>query len=500
MERLILLCLLSPAIFARPQTKDPNNEPFLPIHPVYPKLIKRGAEQEVNSQLTSELYAPKVDAKDTYTSSYSNNYQRDSYYPDPYSTNSTPSIAYPSPYYNLGETYVYASSPYHIYNSYPASYAVNPTSYSVPSYPNYYYQSPFYYPHYFNHALFPPPPPPPSSGVDYQTSQIPAEPEDDRQDTNKKGERSKENETSQDAPSQFVDDGNYINGNSRDLDVQSSTYKVGNPYNQFTQDAQAKNLPIPLPGTTYRIINVVGQPVNPDYALPVAYIKPQHIEQMTSQALVDLLQNARPQAGRSYENSRDILNSANDGSYESQDTYNPTNAPSYAPVPDARGKTGATYAIDSAGTAKVSGERTKQQSSSSSQRTPSKNTKNVYYIRKATSRNNSQASYAASESRSNNRDRVNNGRPTDQIDKYNSYDLSQNYGTYSQPGNKQEQNYETYQGQPSSYQTKGFTATSQTPQSHGYQYSPYESGQVQQSQQDEINTDNGNFGTKQYKG
>lgn len=496
--------MLSPAIFARPpKTKDLNDEPFLPIHPIYPyspKLIKRGTEREVNSQLTSELYAPKVDAKDTYSSSYSSNYQKDSYYPDynPYSTNSTSSYVYPS-YYNGGEAYVYTNSPYPGYNSYPTPYAVNPASYPVPSYPNYYYQPSYYYPHYFSHALFPlPPPPPPQSGVDYQETSQASTAEDDKQDANKKGERPKEDETSQDPASQFVDGGNYIIGNSRDLDVQSSMYKVASPYNQLAQDVQVKNLPIPLP-KTYRVISVAGQAVGPDYSLPTAYVKAQQIEQMTSQALANLLtQNPPQQTGRSYENSRDTLNSANDGSYE-KDAYNP-NAPSYVSLPGARSKTGVTYVIDSAGIAKVNREQGKQ--SSSSQRAPSKNTKHSnVHVRKPASRNHPQVSYISSESRNNHRTRVTNSRPADQIEKYGSYDASQSYGgTYSQSGNKQEQNYGIYQNQPVSYQSESLTVASQTPRSHTYQYSAYESDQVQQTQQDEINTSDGNFGTKQYKG
>ncbi|XP_011158371.2 uncharacterized protein LOC105194933 [Solenopsis invicta] len=505
MERLILLCLLSPAIFARPhKIRDPNDEPFLPIHPVYPyspKLIKRATEGEANPQLTSELYAPKVDAKDTYSSSYSSNYQRDSYYPDynPYLANSTqPAFVYPSPY--DGEMYVYANAPYPAYNSYPTQYAVNPVP--PPYHPNYYYQPPYYYPHYFSHALFPPPPSS-SSGVDYREMSQVTVSEDDKQDADKKGERPKE--ANQNAPtSQFVDGGNYIASNSRDLDVQSSTYKVASPYNQLAQDVQVKTLPnyLPLPKTMYRVITVGVQPVAPDYALPTAYVKAQPVEQMTSQALADLLaQNAQQQAGRSYESSRDSLNGAgNDGSYESQDAYNP-NAPSYVNIPVTRGKPGVTYMIDSIGTvAKVNGEQAKHRTSAS-QRVPSRNMKySNAYVQKPT-RNYSQASYTSPESGSNHRARVSSSRPASQTDKYDSYDASQSYGgTYSQSGNKQEQNYGTYQSQPVSYQSEDFTVAPQTPRTHTYQYSAYESAQAQQPLQDAIHTDDGNFGTKQYKG
>ncbi|XP_018363976.1 PREDICTED: uncharacterized protein DDB_G0292186-like [Trachymyrmex cornetzi] len=536
MKQLILFCLLSPAIFAwSDKTENFNNDPF-PTYPEYPynHKLKRGTETEENTQLTSELYAPKVDAKDTYSSSYSNNYQRDPYNNpnyNPYLTNSTSSFVNPT-YYNGGDLYVYA--PYPAYNSYPASYAVNPMS----PYPNYYYQPPYYYTHYFNHGLFPPPPPPPAQpqpqsqpqpqpqsqpqsqpqpqpqsqpqpqpqsqpqvypqghpqgqpqflGVFYQeTPQVPIA-EDDKQD--KKVEKE---ETSQDAQvSHFVDGGNYIAGNSRDLDVQSSTYKAANPYNQLAQNVQVKNLPISSPKVTYKVINV-EQLINQDYQPSTAYVNTQQIEQTTSQAFANLL--GQQQVGNTYDTSRDALNGANDGSYggsyENQNVYN-SNAASYVSLPDAGNKAAAAYVIDSVGIPKVNRERTKQ--SSSTQRASSKS--KYSNTRKPGSRNHSQVSYTSPESGSNHRAHAANARLAGQTDKYGSYDASQNYdGTYSQTGHKQEQNYGTYQNQAGSYQNEGFTTAPQTTRSYIYQYSAYDSDQqVQQQQQDEIN---GKFGAKQ---
>lgn len=80
---LQVLFLLSSSLLVEGygKTNDPNEEPFLPIYPVYPyspKLIKRGADRDTAvTQLTPELYAPKVDAKDSYSASYSTNYPRD---------------------------------------------------------------------------------------------------------------------------------------------------------------------------------------------------------------------------------------------------------------------------------------------------------------------------------------------------------------------------------------------------------------------------------------
>ncbi|XP_072742569.1 uncharacterized protein [Anoplolepis gracilipes] len=478
MVRLILLCLLSPAIFAQPRkTKDPNNEPFLPIHPVYPyspNLIKRGTEAKSTSQLTPELNAPKISTKDSYGSSYSSNRQRDSHYSnyDPYSKNNSPST-YPSHYTN--NAYLYSNLPYVVYNPYSAQYAMNPASY-----PNYYYQPSYYYPHYFNHAPFSPTS---SSGVDYQeTSQDSTETaENDKQNKDKQSTQPKENETNQDAStSQFVDGGNYISGNLRDLDVQSSTYKIASPYNQL--DVQAKGLPIFLPRTTYRVISVAGQPVGPDYPLPAPYVKVQQMEQLTRQMLANLL--AQKQAGQFYDNNRDVLNSANDGSYANQDAYTP-NTPSYVTLPEAKTKTGG-FVINVDST-KVNGEQ-KNLRDAPYQKTSNKNAySGIHYVQKPVS----PTTYTSFDNR--NKHRVINRRPTNQRDDYNSYS-----GVYGQSDNKQEQNYRNYQSQSGSYQNKDFTVASQTPRSYTYEYSAYESGQTQQTQQDKIIPDDGNFGDKQY--
>lgn len=507
-----MLCLLSSTIFAQPQKtiKDPNDEPFLPIYPVYPynpKLIKRGAEGEVTSQLTSELYAPKVDAKDSYSSSYSN--QRNTYTPNTYPKTGSLSPAYPL-YFNNENPYVYNTSPYAAYSSYPTPYTINPAinpAYSAPVYPNYYYQ-PYYYPQYFNPAPFPPPPPLPPSppqpssqpSADYDTSQDSfVESEDDKE---KKNWKTKEDETNQAASiGQFVDGRNYISSSSRDLDGQSSTYKISNPYNQLVQDVQLKNLPsVPLPKTTYRVISVGGQPVGPDYPLPTSYVKAQQAEQLMSQTLATLLaQNAQQQATQLYESNKDTSNGSNDGSYASQDVYNSNTPSSYVPVSSVRTKPVVTYIINADGTGKIHGEEATVQDSSS-QSISNKNAKysNGHFIRKPISQ-----TYVTSNNYNNkSRGRViNNHRPVDQIDGYDSYDASQNYsGTYSQTGNKQEQNYGSYQSQPAvSYQTKSFTSVApQASRSYSYQYSAYESDPTQQQQNKTANV--ANFGAKNNKG
>ncbi|KAH0954290.1 hypothetical protein HN011_004753 [Eciton burchellii] len=504
---LQILLLLSPAIFGQPhRAKDPNNEPFLPIHPVYPyspKLIKRDAEPELISQLTPELYASRVDAKNSYNPDDS---PRDPYYPDysnPYAKTEPPSPVYPT-YYNGDPTYAsinaYANSPYVAYNSYPTP--PYPPSYPSSAYPGYYYQPSYYYPpHYFPQALFPPPPPPPSSNVEHhETSQhVPAGTESDKQDDRdiKKIKTSaKESEKTQDASiGQFVDGGNYISGSSRDLDVQSSTYKAG-PYNQLERDAPTKsNLPsIPLPKTTYQMINVAGQPVGSDYPLPVSYAKAQQVEHLMSQSLTNLLaQKTQQQAGQSYESSREStsVDGDDDTSYVNQDSYNPA---TYVAAPDARTKPAVAYVINGEDTAKVNKERPSVQASleSSTPRAVDKNARysNVHYARKPVS--SGTHTPRGDRDKHQHRDSTISGQ-TDSS--YTGYEGSQDYGV--NVGHNREQSYGTYQGQPSSYRNKDPVVAAQTPRSY-YQYSTYGSDQVSYVQQDKISSDESNFGAKRY--
>ncbi|XP_014467851.1 PREDICTED: uncharacterized protein LOC106740900 [Dinoponera quadriceps] len=517
MERLILF-LLSPVIFAEPlKINDPNDEPFLPIYPSYPynpKLIKRGAERELVSQLTPGSYeAPKEDARDPYGTGYSDNYQRDSYYPnyDPYPKNTSPSPTYM--YYNE-DPYAYTGSPYATYNPYPTPYTVNPAAYPTSSYPDYYYQPSYYYPHYYNHALFPPPPmpppPPPSESVDYhETSQDPAETEDDKRDKENWGKKTKEDEMGQNASAgQFVDGGNYISGNTRDLDVQSSTYKVASPYNQLEKDVRPESPSIPLPKTTYRVISVAGQPVAPDYPLPAQYVKAQQMEQLMSDTFATLLaQNVQQQTDHPY--SKDTLSGVNDESHGNQDTYNPntshsdTDAQPY--VAGVRTKAGgAAYVVNSEGIAKVNGEGASPQVSSS-QITSSKNTKypGNLYIRKPATQTTlelSKTTYVPQQSKRSkqHRDRVVDSQPADQSGEYDAYDALQSYtSTLSPFGNKREQSYRKHQKQADSYRSKDFVASPQLPQAYSYQYSSYETDQPRQLQ-DSVKSADGNFGVKRY--
>jgi len=367
-------------------------------------------------------------------------------------------------------------------------------------YPGYYYQPSYYYPpHYFPQTLFPPPPPPPSSDVEHhETSQnAPADTESEQDDGDNKKTKTpaKDSERIQDASTgQFVDGGNYISGGSRDLDVQSSTYKVTGPYNQLERDAPTKSSPpsVPLPKTTYRVISVTGQQVGSDYPLPESYMKAQQVEQLMSQTLANLLpQKTQQQAGQPYEASRGsaLADGVEDVSYVNQDTYNP---PTYVAAPDAT-KPAVTYVINGEGTAKVNEKRPSVQASledSPIPRTAGKNAKNsnVHYARKPIS----SSTYAPRGGRDKHQHR--DSTISGQTDGYVGYDDSQDYGVNI--GRNGEQSYVTYQTQPSSYQSKD--PATQTPRLYTYQYSAYGSDQASYAQQDKISSNDGNFGAKQY--
>jgi len=227
---------------------------------------------------------------------------------------------------------------------------------------------------------------------------------------------------------------------------------------------------------------VAEQPVGQDYSLPAPYVKVQQTEQLMANLL------PQKQAGQSYENNRNVLNSANDGSYANQDAYTP-NTPSYRTLSDAKTKTGVTFVINVDDTAKVNGERTNLRDAPF-QKTSNKNTRySSHYVQKPVS----QLTHTSSDSRNKHRDRVIDRRPTNHRYDYDNYD-----STYDQSSNKQEQNYRNDQNKSGSYQNKDFIVVSQTPRSYNYEYSTYELGKAQQMQQDTITPDDGNFGNKQY--
>ncbi|XP_053973068.1 uncharacterized protein LOC128873486 [Hylaeus volcanicus] len=487
MEMLVLL-LLSTAIAVQGYGKsnDPNDEPFLPIYPVYPyspKLIKRGAERESVSQLSPELYAPKVDAKDSYSVSYSTNYPRDPYYSN---YNSYPKASTPSSYSYSTLPYTYPTAAYSDYNSYSTPYAMAPPpSYSpVPysaSYPNYYYQPPYYYPNYYTQPLYPPPPMPPPA--DYSN-----DPYSDSNDKEKKKPSGDNRYRGQDADhdsmgNQYVDGGNYISGNGKDLDGQSSTYKTSSPRNQLEQvsEVRVKTLQIPLPTTSYRVISVAGQPVGPDYPLPAPYLKAQQLEELMSQTWAKMMaQNLQQQAAqyRVNEANKDTQAGTNDGQYSNQNGQ----AQRFVSVPNVIAKTGLAYIVNPNILGKLNigqGQLLQNQASQ---------VKAIKYPL-------TPGVYTAVEKPG--KDQTDSGE-------YENYENPSSQGGQDYDGSlsqtdKQTQNYENDQGQY--YQNQNFV-TAQTPRGYNYQYSGYPSQTTaqQQSQQYKNNLEDVNFGAKTKKG
>ncbi|XP_026670058.1 extensin-2-like, partial [Ceratina calcarata] len=447
------------------KSNDPNDEPFLPIYPIYPyspKLIKRGIESA--PQLSTELYTPKVDAKDSYSASF--NYPRDPYYPN-YSTYSK--AASPSSYGYYGSvpySYSTPAAPYNGYSAYSAPYNVpSPSSYSpIPysaTYPNYYYQPAYYYPGYYNKppysSLPPPPPPPPPPGSDYHGESYSDSEGSKGKERNSNGDKKYRDDNG----SQFVDGGNYISGNPRDLDVQPSTYKTSSPRNQLEETGNVKNLQLPLPKTTYRVISVAGQPVGPDYPLPVPYQKAQQLDELMSHAWAKLLvQNLQQVA-------LNAASKANEGQYVEQNDQG--KEARFASVGNGAAK-GLTFIVNPNLLGKLNGQQT---ATTQLKKYPIPVKAGVYAVKPE--------------------------KGQDESNEYETYENPPPQGSqdYDGQSDKQQQSYENEQN----YQNQNFV-TAQTPQAYSYQYTNYNAPQIsqQQAQQYKNNLDDVNFSTDTKKG
>ncbi|XP_034179993.1 uncharacterized protein LOC117604244 [Osmia lignaria lignaria] len=476
---LLLLFLLAPTILVQGDGKsnDPNDEPFLPIYPVYPynpKLIKRGTDRETATQLSPELYAPKVDAKDSYSASYTANYPRDPYYPN---YNPYPKVSSSSGYsYYSTIPYSYQTTPYNTYTSYSSPYSASPPTYaSIPyssSYPNLYYQHPYYYPGHYSQSLFPPPPPPPLPlpGTDYT-----GDPYSDQGSTEKNRDKNgdkryRDSDVNQEpVGNQFVDGGNYISGNPKDLDSQPSTYKTSSPQNQLNQDPQIKNLPIPLPKTTYRVISVAGQPVGPDYPLPSTYVKAQQLEELVSHTWAKLLaQNLQQQNAQNAEqDATKVVANQNDQGNNSQRLL------AYLVNPSILGKLNVAQTVGQL----VQAPTTRLKNIKYPPLTPG-----VYTAVEKPEKDQTESEYENYEN--------------------SSSQGAQDYDASSSQNDKQPQSYENDSARSVSYQNQNFV-TVETPRRYNYQYSNYNPSQTitqQQSQQYKNNLDDSNFGAKTKNG
>ncbi|KAK2585674.1 hypothetical protein KPH14_010289 [Odynerus spinipes] len=559
---LLILLLLCPTVFGQvlQKSKDPNDEPFLPIFPVYPyspKLMKRGIDKETETRLTAELYAPKVDAKDSYTASYGSNYPRDPYYPnyDPYpktvpsSSSSSSSSSYsPSytPYYSTSPHTMSNSystlSPYNVYDTYANPYTASATrssisssTYTAPSYPtssystlyppnpysspsystppyvpvsNYYYQHPYYYPAYYAPPLFQPPPPPQQQS-DYNKDLDSDGKETDEKDSGR-SQKSKDEDKSSEVVNdgQYVDGGNYISSNSRDLESQSSSYKVANPYNQLEQASDFRQPPLPSSGT-YKIINVGAQPSDAEYSIAATYAKTQQLEQLMRQTLAKLLaQNAARQIVRypTYDNKQNSLIKANEVFYGNQNSYDNKNAQAFIAAPNTIAKTGLSYIINPQGLGNVNSGSLLPRQVLQGSTTLSRSNKysDDQYLRKPVTRVSLQQSQGLYIPPNN---IVKSPATSQSTSSYETYEddessrTNQNYGdSLENTEGKQEQSYENDQSPTGSpYKNQNFV-TVQTPQVYTYRYTsihPQPTANQQDSQEYDDNASTAEFGSKQ---
>ena len=363
-----MLLLLSPAIFAQNyKNSDPNNEPFLPIYPVYPyspKLIKRGTERDVATPGSQDSYLQKQDIRDSYASNFGGNFPREQYNYNSFSK--TPSPSQNSPFSSVFPSSPFGSSPFGSSPFGPSPFGPNPfgsspfnagsfnlnpynsqnsfsgyqntpltqppqQSFSPNTYPNF-YQPPVFVPNFYNQ--YPPSVPPP--GADYDRNND----EDDGDDRkSKKGGKAKYKESDNEDlnDSQFTDGANYLSSNIKDLDGQSTTHKESGIY----KSPQSK-----LP---FKLIGIAGQSASLDYP-STAYIKPQQLENFMRQTLIKLLaQNVAQQASQTsqpsqiqypvYESNPNIQNSPDQGTVNKD-------GQSYVSVPNIIAKTGLSYVVN----------------------------------------------------------------------------------------------------------------------------------------------------------
>ncbi|XP_011495036.1 PREDICTED: uncharacterized protein LOC105359964 [Ceratosolen solmsi marchali] len=360
--KIFIIFLLSPAVIHSQQyvkNTNPNDEPFLPIHPEYPynpKLMKRGIDHKPDqpspaiTQLHSELYVPKIDSRDSYSTSYTqSSYPSYSSYVKPISTSNilTPSSYYPTPYTTPSSSPYGLVNPYSTpYSSFPTGFATNAQSFGVSPYnnmgvyPNYYPHHPYYYPNYYNQPPYGPIPPGyPSRPLKHQNHDNDEEDNDDdrpREKIKKNGNQKNrlKNSDRESDNSQYIDGTNYIISSSKDLDGESSTHRIPSRYNQIEQNSDSEARTAPASKTAYRLVKLSSQPSN-DYNSPSnGYIKIQQLEQLMRQALAKLLaQNAAQQ-----ENLARIQQ-------EVHKQQNIKNNQHYIPVTNTIAKTGLSYVV-----------------------------------------------------------------------------------------------------------------------------------------------------------
>ncbi|XP_057328524.1 uncharacterized protein LOC130669569 [Microplitis mediator] len=247
----LLIIFILPVISAQ-RYRGPNEEPFLPIYPIYPyspKLMKRGAESHFLSQLNPEVFAQKHSPRDSYALNYystsnSNNNREQS-------TTQAYSLANPQAYTTMSTLHVpqnvnYNSNPSNYYN-YPLAVLAQPQSYATAAnYPN--YQS------------------------NYQQAYVSANYPQQSYSTGKNQEKQRNESNFKDAT--FVDGSNYITiiKDLKDLEGQSTAQ---------------------IPNAAYRLIGFEGvQRPPPPPSQPTAAAsgyRYQQLDQMTAQALGRLI-------------------------------------------------------------------------------------------------------------------------------------------------------------------------------------------------------------------
>lgn len=352
-----MLLLLSLAIFAQDcKSQDPNNEPFLPIYPVYPyspKLMKRGSARDVATPGAQYSFPQKKDIRDYNASSFGANFPREQYNHNSFSK--TPSPSQNSPLSSSFPRSPFGSTPLGSSPFSPSTFGPNPVD-SSPFNVNSFNVNPYNTQHSFSgyhntpltqspqQSFFPnvdsnlyqPAVSVPNFYNQYPPSVPPAGAYDRKRQKAERG-KYKESDSEDLNGSQFKDGANYLSSSIKDLDGQSTNYKESS-----TNISPKSKLP-------FRLIGIAGQSASLGYP-STAYIKPHQLEQFMRQTLIKLLaQNAAQQASQPsqtsqiqypiYQSSPNIQNSSNQGTVTKD-------GQTYVSVPNIIAKTGLSYVVN----------------------------------------------------------------------------------------------------------------------------------------------------------
>lgn len=235
--------------------------------------------------LNSELYAPRPEAMDSFTASFSSSQEKSPYfsgYGEGFPGSGFPRTPYsPFPPYYANNIFGLFSNPYG-----------NPYASGINGYFN---DPPYFYHDYYNHP-YPLPHPEfhglrgphaslriqnPNPGRDYNNQLSTGTGKYDKTKSgNTKESHTVNNDDKNESGNRYIDGNNLISENRKEVGAQRASSLTTNNERDQTEDYQFKISQLPPP--TYKVISVGGQPVGPDYPLPESYTRAKLLEQIAA--------------------------------------------------------------------------------------------------------------------------------------------------------------------------------------------------------------------------